>query len=496
MRTRVRGKYNLSTDASMVVGVVGALAGGLRAAGVPVSTSETIDAVAALAELDVTRRSQVRAALRATLLKDDAHDHVFDRLFATLLPVPRRERSRSAPDQAPEQAPGHAAGSTGPPAATERDLGDELADALRRGDADAIGGALEEAVDRWAGITDTPGTEHHHLRRVLRRLDLARVLQRLARDTGERSALERRLDAARAADQVEEVLRRLEELIREHLRAAGGDRPDRDGRPDRQDGRGHQHGRDGDGRPGELSDVPVLRAAPDELTALRAAVRPLARRIATRLGRRRRRARGHLDMRRTIRSSMSSGGVPLTPRLRGRHPTKPDLVVLCDVSGSVARFAPFMLSLLHALTEEFGRVRSWVFIDGIVEVTDALEAAPTALGGIDAYHLLARRGLVAGDGRSDYRRAYAEFLRRWPAAVTGKTTVLVVGDARGHDRAPALAETKEMRRLARRLYWFNPEPRAEWDTGDSAMGLYAAHCTRVFEVSSLRQLGDAVAEIA
>ncbi|GEC03261.1 VWA domain-containing protein [Streptomyces spinoverrucosus] len=428
------------------------------------STGETIDAVTALAAVDASRRDLVRAALRAALVKDDAHDDAFDRLFELFFPAPRVGRQEAAAERTD--------GSRRPEAA---DLRDQLTEALRQGDDDSVGVALEDAVEHWAGIDGaTPGSERHHLQRVLRRLELGRVLQELMRGSPDRTELERQLGNAQAHAQLEEVLRILEQLVRERLHDTGGH--DAAPRPHAQ----------------ELQDLPVMHAAPHELAALRSAVRPLARHIATRLGRRRR-GRGRLDMRRTIRDSMSSGGVPHTPRMRRRHPSKPDLVVLCDVSGSVAQFAPFTLSLLHALHEEFRRVRSWVFIDGIVEVTDFLQAAP---GVVDVHHLLGRRGLVAGDGRSDYGRAFAEHLRRWPDAVTGKTTVLVIGDARTHDRLPALAETKELHRLSRRLYWFNPEPRHQWDTGDSSLSLYAAHATRVFEVSTLRQLGDAVTHIA
>ncbi|MEV7889278.1 VWA domain-containing protein [Streptomyces sp. NPDC002817] len=429
------------------------------------STGETIDALAALAAVDSSRRDLVRAALRAALLKGDAQGHVFDRLFDLFFPASRAERRGPEPDTAGGSRPSGVG-----------DLRDQLAEALRRGDDDSVAVALDDAVERWAGIDDqTAGSERHHLQRVLRRLDLGRVLHQLMRGAPDRTELERQLDNAQAQAQLEEVLRILEQLVRERLHDAGGH--DAVHRPP----------------PEELQDVPVMYASADELAALRAVVRPLARRIATRLGRRRSRGRGHLDMRRTIRDSMSYGGVLLTPRMQRRHPSKPDLVVLCDVSGSVARFAPFTLSLLHALHEEFRRVRSWVFIDGIVEVTDFLQASP---GVVDVHHLLGRRGLVAADGRSDYERAFGEYLRRWPEAVTGKTTVLVIGDARTHDRVPALAEAKELHRLSRRLYWFNPEPRLEWDTGDSALSLYAAHTTRVFEVSTLRQLGDAVTHIA
>jgi uncharacterized protein len=163
------------------------------------------------------------------------------------------------------------------------------------------------------------------------------------------------------------------------------------------------------------------------------------------------------------------------------------------VSGSTAQFAPFTLALLHAVHQEFRRVRSWVFVDGIVEITGLLQDAP---GVLDPRHLLDRRGLLARDGRSDYTLAFGRFLDQWPDAVGPQTTVIVAGDARSHDRIPALPQVRELARLSRRLYWLDPEPRADWGTADSAMRLYAPHCTGVFEVSTLRQLADCVGTIA
>jgi len=197
-------------------------------------------------------------------------------------------------------------------------------------------------------------------------------------------------------------------------------------------------------------------------------------------------------MRRTLRRSIATGGVPLDVVPRRRHPSKPDLVVLCDVSGSTAQFAPFTLALLHAVHQEFGRVRSFVFVDGVVEITDLLEAAP---GVLDPRHLLDRKGLLARDGRSDYALALGRFLSTWPDAVGPRTSVIVAGDGRSHDRPAALPQLAELARSSRRLYWLDPEPRAEWDTADSAMPLYAEHCTAVFEVATLRQLADCVARI-
>jgi len=162
------------------------------------------------------------------------------------------------------------------------------------------------------------------------------------------------------------------------------------------------------------------------------------------------------------------------------------------VSGSMAQFAPFMLGLLHAVHQEFRDVRSFVFVDGVVEVTDLLRAATSVL---DPRHLLDRRGLVVHDGRSDYRRAFDAFRDRCPDVVGPHTTVLIAGDARSHDRPPALVATAALAHGARRLYWLDPEPRSEWETGDSALALYATYCTDVFEVATLRQLVDAVARI-
>jgi uncharacterized protein with von Willebrand factor type A (vWA) domain len=197
-------------------------------------------------------------------------------------------------------------------------------------------------------------------------------------------------------------------------------------------------------------------------------------------------------MRRTIRSSMGTGGVPVNPVLRRKRPTKPDLMVLCDVSGSTAESAPFTLMLLHAVHQEFRRVRSFVFVDGIVEITDILANSP---GVLDPRLLLGRRGLVVKDGRSDYQQVLSTFLDTWGDSVTGKTTVIIAGDTRSHRRDSAAGELAELGHRARRLYWLNPEQRHEWDTLDSCASEYSTYCTDFFEVSTIRQLIGAVTQI-
>jgi hypothetical protein len=238
----------------------------------------------------------------------------------------------------------------------------------------------------------------------------------------------------------------------------------------------------------------LLELSAVELDELRRTVQPLARQLAARIGRRRRQqATGRLDARTTARRSLQSGGVPLDPAWRKRHPHRPDVVVLCDVSGSVSEFAQFTFTLVHALHAELSRVRSFAFVDGIVEVTDLFA---NATHDIHVARLLERRGLIAGDGHSDYGQAFELFCRQHlDGVVTPRTTVLVTGDARTNYRPAGVVPFRSLCQRARRVYWLNPEPREEWDTDDSAMTSYQTSCAGAYEVRTLRQLADAIAAV-
>lgn len=434
----------------------------LRAGGMPVSTSEALDAAAALAAIDIDRRVDVRTALKATLVKDTSHEVLFERSFEAVFPriqhEPRGQASGSDTAQTRE--------------AGDEQLMDDLVRAMREGDLAQIDELLDEAIDRYAGTDKNASTVGHHANRALRRMNLPRVYQRYLEQGEAESSYDRAVEAAEAGAMLESMKVRMGDLLSGRLR-------DADGESARQ-------------ALEDPEDRPLLLAGPDELAAMRLAMRPLARRLATRLGNRRRRGLSGLDMRRTIRASMGTGGVPVKPVLRRKRPTKPDLIVLCDVSGSTAEFAPFTLTLLHAVHQEFRRVRSFVFVDGIVEITDILANSP---GVLDPRQLLGRRGLVVRDGRSDYQQVLSTFLHTWGDAVTAKTTVIIAGDTRSHRRESAGRELAELQHRARRLYWLNPEPRHDWDRLDSCASEYAVHCTDFFEVSTIRQLIGAVTQI-
>jgi len=216
--------------------------------------------------------------------------------------------------------------------------------------------------------------------------------------------------------------------------------------------------------------------------------------MAARLAqRRRRRNRGQLDFRQTVRHSLSYGGVPAEPKFKAPRPSKPEVMVVADISGSVASFARFTLQFVYAMGNQFSKVRAWVFIDGIDEVTSYFTEADDIMEAI--HRVNTEADVVWVDGHSDYGHAFGVFDDRHRNEITPKSTIILLGDARNNYHAPQAGLLKEGRRRARRLYWLNPEPRGYWDTGDSVVSDYGVHCDGVFECRNLRQLERFVSEI-
>ena len=234
-------------------------------------------------------------------------------------------------------------------------------------------------------------------------------------------------------------------------------------------------------------DIDFMHASREELALLRKALYPLARRLAVRLARKRRHGRkGPLDFRSTVRHSLSYGGVPAEPKFKYPRPHKPEIVVIADISGSVAAFARFTLHLVYAIAAQFSKVRSFVFIDGIDEVTrffDGVEDITEAVHRVNT-----EADVVWVDGHSDYGHALEVFWNKWGKEIGPKTTVMILGDARNNYHASQSWVLKEMQHRARHVYWLNPEPRSYWDTGDSIVGEYATHTDGTFECRNLRQL--------
>jgi uncharacterized protein len=436
-----------------LVGFVGAL----RAHGVAVGPGETVDAARVLAALDLIHREHLREGLAAALLRRSGQRPAFDTLFELWFPAALGAGSGAV------EVPRVGDDPDGPVDVDA--LRDVLADLLRDGDLDALAELARAVVDALGtagaagqGVRGSGGrpswSAYQALRLVSPETLLARVLADLRGDAADGSF-------------ADEVLRR---EIRDRIAAFRRMVTDEVRRRTAE-----QRGRESVARtavPKQAEQVEFLSANAEQLSALRRIVAPLARRIASRLAVRRRHSkRGRLDMRRTLRRSMSTGGVPMRPAFRTRRPGRPELVILCDVSGSVAGFSHFTLLLVQALREQFSKVRVFAFVERADEVTH-LFAPGAELSGVMA-RVLREADLVAFDGHSDYGGSFGSFAEHWGEAITSRTSLLVLGDGRTNYRDPNLTVLRRLVGVARHAHWLNPEPRRQWGSGDSAALRYA-----------------------
>src|SRR6478735_6589399 len=244
------------------------------------------------------------------------------------------------------------------------------------------------------------------------------------------------------------------------------------------------------GVPQLAENVEFLRASGEQLRQMRKTVQPLARTLATRLAAKRRRsAHGQIDLRKTLRKSMSTGGVPIEVVLKKPHPARPELVVLCDVSGSVAGFSHFTLMLVAALRQQFSRVRVFAFIDTTDEVTDMF--GPEADLAVAVQRITREAGVYTRDGHSDYGHAFVSFLDKYPNVLSPRSSLLILGDGRNNYRNPETALLAHMVSASRHAHWLNPEPRHLWGSGDSAVPGYEEVIT-MHECRSAKQLASVI----
>ena len=462
----------VSSPAGPVAGAVTEFGRRLRWLGMDVSASEMADALRAVSDADLLNREQLRGRLQVTLVKRSADIPTFRAAFDLLFPALDGAGEDAGPAGVPALDDAAAARPDGEPAAA--DLLARLV-ALLRGDPGASAGELAaEVIGAYGGLG--PGTgqvtrsQRYYEYRIMRQLDLSALLHRAMRLDSEtpRPVLDRRLAGLEQEERMQELRAEIAAQLGDRLAAARGVEASL-----------HRLRE-------SVLDADFLRATPAELAAMRAVVQPLARRLAATARRRRRMHRsGKLDVRRTMRRAIGTGGVPAEPAWRRRRRPRPRLLVLCDVSGSVAEFAKFSLSLLHALHAELPRLRSFVFADGVAEVTDLVESSP---GVIDTRLLLARPGVVRGDGHSDYGAVLRQFTDEQAGGLSRDCVLIICGDARGNYRQERADLLRALRGRVRAVHWLNPEPAADWDTADSLISAYRPYCDSVTEVRNLRQL--------
>lgn len=436
-----------------VVDQVRRLVDDLRRAGVPTGLTSLVEACAALGHVDLGAREEVRLALRCTLVKRAEHEPVFDALFDARFATPRR-----APP---------------PIGAGGADLADRIVAALAADDDVALASLADEATERHGGFDVARGSDRYHLERTLRALGArslaSHALRARRHGEGRRDELTERLDRGEIGAALDRFLAALAAATRRQL---------------------------DDEAPASLvriENMEIAGASVVELHQLRLAVRPLARRLAARIAHRRRQGRpSALDVRRTIRRSLGAGGVPLDPAFRRRHPHQADLWVLCDVSGSVAEFARFTIGLLTAIHDELPKLRSFLFVDDVVEVTDLLGSRTHDL---DPYAIIVGAGAPLGGRRSDWGAALARFHAEHAAALTPRSTIVLSGDARTHDHDPRTDVMADLVRRTRGVWLLDPERAADWGTDDAAVADYRHAGLHVLEVRTLTQLASAVEHI-
>jgi uncharacterized protein with von Willebrand factor type A (vWA) domain len=224
-----------------------------------------------------------------------------------------------------------------------------------------------------------------------------------------------------------------------------------------------------------------------DLSQVHRAVAMLKRRLATQGMEQRGRRRGaHVDMRGTMRASLETGGVPLRLKYRPRRPRRPELYVLCDVSTSVTSASVFFLSVLHALHDNFRKLRSFVFVERISEVTEVFERERNFSEVSRA--ITSNAGVADVSGYTDYGRVWLEFLGKVIDDLDPRSTVIVLGDARTNGREPHAGAFGAISERAGRTFWMNPEPKLYWNYGDSVMAAYEKYCDGVFECWTVKQL--------
>ena len=447
----------------------------LRKNGVRVSTAEVLDAVAAVGAVGPQDPHSLRAALQATLIKRKEDDEVFGELFDLYFhaagafaqkeqaPLLHALREQGLSEDELEQVLALLSDE-----AARLDPTARMAMGLRRGHVEALIRLAGIKID-WGRLVN-PLQVGFFTQQVLERLNF-RQAQDSLRGIGDRMA--RALGQERA-DQVmallDENLTRLRGSVRQHVKDEFEKRNINYIEKFREE---------------LLAFKPFSSMTEQELRDLRAEVQRLAKKLRAMASLRpRKERRGRLDNRQTLRRSMRTFGIPVELRWRRRRIDKPRLVVLCDISDSVRHVSRFMLQFAYTLQELFSKVRSFVFVSDLAETTDLFQRHELHRA-VDSVYAGAVVNVYAN---SNFGRAFTQFIDRHLEAITGRTTVLIIGDGRNNYHPPESWALGRIRARARRVLWLNPEPSSAWAFGDSAMREYEPHVDRIETVNNLASL--------
>ena len=442
-----------------------------RGAGVRLSPAESIDAMRAVSKVGFADRTILRDTFLLTLAKTQDEKKALGDCFDLFFDQPE-------PQSPPEDGKADEAGSVRiqslrPIRLTTTSGGDEQADGLGQlaqmllaQDRNQISAAIANAASA-ASLSDIRYFTQRGIfsGRILDRMGIERLRDDLDNLAATNPALAERL--TNALDGLRGTVR---ETVSQALMLYGREEAE-------------------NLRNEILRNAPLSRIEPRQVEQMRHLIRQIARRLRERYSKpRKRQRRGHLDVRRTIRRNAAWGGVPFLTAWKRRHRDKPKIIAICDVSGSVARVSDFFLLLIHSLHEVVDDVRSFAFSGHLIEVSDILESKSPE-------EAMAEIMSKAGFGSSDYGNSFSDFEHGWMSAITPRTTVIVLGDARSNNLDPRADILRRIAERSKRVVWLNPEGRMAWGWGDSEMPRYSTFCTVVRQCATAKQLERAVSDI-
>jgi uncharacterized protein with von Willebrand factor type A (vWA) domain len=440
-----------------------------RGAGLRISVAESIDAMRTACVVGFQDRAALHDSLSLVMAKSAEEKRLFSDCFDLYF---RRDDFAASENLSPTDAIAEAASGTGGSAGqgSARGAGGSLSDMLLDNDRAGLAQAMEAAGEA-SGLANIAFFTQTNLyaRRIMERMDVR--------------AVEREIEALRARNEAP-ADRRADRLEagRDFLRAQVRDFVER-----------HlalfARGATEKFREDMLKNARLSHIEQRDLGRMRGIVRAMAKRLAARYARNRhRRNRGQLDVRRTVRRNMGWDGVPFITVWRQREIEKPRVMVLCDVSGSVAAMSQFLLMFLYALNEALSDIRSFAFSGSLIEVSDVLERETTETA-------IARIMAMIGLGSSNYGNSFADFEEGWLSKIDTRTTVIILGDGRGN-RTEARADIVErISQRSKRLIWLNPEHRTSWGTGDSDMLRYLPYCHVATVCNTLNHLETVVTDL-
>ncbi len=442
-----------------------------RGAGLRVSAAEGIDAARAVDIVGYADRGILKDTLGLILAKSPEEKELYEEAFD--LYFQRDEFAAKDDDDDEQRGPGERAG----PGQNQQggegmggSGGQSLGQLLESDDRVAMATAMEAAA-REAGIENIRFFTQKNLyaRRILDRMGLRQVERDIEalRQTGTPEGLGRGQFLEGKVDQLRDSVRDFVE--RNLILFAKGETEKF--------------------REELLKSARLSNLERRDMDRMRVLVRQMAKKLAARYAKtRRRRLRGQLDIRRTMRRNMGWGGIPFITVWKQKRIEKPRVMVLCDVSGSVSAMSQFLLMFLYALNEALKDIRSYAFAGSLIEVSEILEREPVEQAITKIMELI-------GFGSSNYGNSFADFSDGWMKHVTNKTTVIILGDARGNRTDPRTEIMSELSNRSRRIIWLNPEFRSAWGTGDSDMYRYAPFCNMVTVCNTLRHLERAISDI-